>query len=54
MGTVSIASRAYGIPELVSSTPAEEFLFMPSDVNELISKIEKLISSSIKKELNVK
>ena len=53
MGTVPIASKAGGIPELISDTPAEEFLFTPGDVSELISKIEKLISISREEVTNI-
>jgi glycosyltransferase involved in cell wall biosynthesis len=45
-GTIPIASKVGGIPEIIKGTPAENFLFTPGDIDEFISKIEMLISLS--------
>jgi glycosyltransferase involved in cell wall biosynthesis len=45
-GTIPIASKAGGTPEIIKGTPAEDFLFTPGDIDEFISKIEMLISLS--------
>jgi len=46
IGTIPIASRVGGVPEVVEGTAAERFLFKPENVEEFISKIESLASLS--------
>jgi glycosyltransferase involved in cell wall biosynthesis len=46
IGTVPIASRVGGVPEVVEGAAAERFLFKPGNVEEFISKIESLVSLS--------
>jgi len=45
-GTIPIASRVGGIPEIVQGTYAEEMLFTPGNITELIDKIEVVLSLS--------
>jgi len=40
--TIPIAPKIGGIPEIIEGTPAEEFLFKPGDINDIISKLDKL------------
>jgi len=44
MGTMPVASRVGGVPEIVGGSPAEEYLFTPGDVNEFADKIEAILS----------
>jgi len=44
IGTIPIASKIGGIPEIVKGSLAEEYLFMPGDVNEFSDKMERLLS----------
>jgi glycosyltransferase involved in cell wall biosynthesis len=46
LGTIPIASRVGGVPEIIRGSPAEEYLFTPGDTNEFIDRIEKLLSQS--------
>jgi glycosyltransferase involved in cell wall biosynthesis len=46
MGTIPVAARVGGVPEIVEGSPAEEYLFTPSDVEEFVDKIESLLSQS--------
>jgi len=43
--TVPIASRVGGIPEIVSGTKAEHFLFEPNDVNSLVAILKNVIET---------
>jgi glycosyltransferase involved in cell wall biosynthesis len=43
-GTIPVASRVGGVPEIVEGTPAEEYMFTPGDVEELLDRVEKLVS----------
>jgi glycosyltransferase involved in cell wall biosynthesis len=43
-GTIPVASRVGGVPEIVEGTPAEEYMFTPGDTGELLDRVEKLIS----------
>jgi glycosyltransferase involved in cell wall biosynthesis len=43
-GTIPIAARTGGVPEIVSGTPAEHFLFKPGDAEEFLDKIRELAS----------
>ena len=45
-GTIPIASKVGGIPEIVKGTYAEKFLFTPGNVNELIGRMEEVLSLS--------
>lgn len=47
LGTIPIASKVGGIPEIVEGTAAERFLFQLDDIKDFISKIERLASLSI-------
>jgi len=42
-GTIPVASRVGGVPEIIKGSPAEEYLFTPGDTNEFIDRIEKLL-----------
>ena len=44
IGTIPIASRVGGIPEIIKGSPAEEYLFTFGDINEFIDRIEMLLS----------
>ena len=44
MGTIPVASRVGGVPEIVEGTPAEEYMFTPGDAGELLDRVEKLVS----------
>jgi glycosyltransferase involved in cell wall biosynthesis len=46
MGTIPVAARVGGVPEIVEGSQAEEYLFTPSDVEEFVNKIESLLSQS--------
>jgi glycosyltransferase involved in cell wall biosynthesis len=43
-GTVPVASRVGGVPEIVEGTPAEEYLFAPGSAEELAERVEALAS----------
>ncbi|MHA1834565.1 MAG: glycosyltransferase family 4 protein [Candidatus Baldrarchaeia archaeon] len=45
-GTIPVASKVGGIPEIVQGTYAEKILFEPENVSELSKKIEKILSLS--------
>jgi glycosyltransferase involved in cell wall biosynthesis len=44
LGTVPVASRVGGVPEVVEGTPAEEYLFAPGSAEELAEKVKALAS----------
>jgi len=44
LGTVPVASRVGGVPEIVEGTPAEEYLFAPGSAEELAERVEALAS----------
>ena len=46
VGTIPIASRVGGIPEIIKGSSAEEYLFTPGNVNELIDRIERIAAFS--------
>jgi len=46
MGTIPIAARTGGVPEVVAGSPAENYLFTPGDANELMDKIEAVLTQS--------
>jgi glycosyltransferase involved in cell wall biosynthesis len=43
-GTIPVASRVGGVPEIVEGIPAEEYMFTPGDAGELLDRVEKLVS----------
>jgi glycosyltransferase involved in cell wall biosynthesis len=53
MGTLPIASRVGGVPEIVEGTCAEKTLFSPGDANAIVSSIQKVFSLSKEQLLNV-
>ncbi|CCC81985.1 glycosyltransferase (type1) [Thermoproteus tenax Kra 1] len=52
-GTLPIASRVGGVPEIVEGTFAERLLFEPGDVDGLVDRMETVLSMSRKKILDV-
>jgi glycosyltransferase involved in cell wall biosynthesis len=46
MGTIPIAARVGGVPEVVVGSPAEDYLFTPGDADEFMDKIETILSQS--------
>ena len=46
MGTIPIAARTGGVPEVVVGSPAEDYLFTPGDANEFMDKIEAILTQS--------
>jgi len=46
MGTIPIAARTGGVPEVVVGSPAENYLFTPGDANEFMDKIEAILTQS--------
>jgi glycosyltransferase involved in cell wall biosynthesis len=46
LGTIPIASRIGGIPEILEETPAEKYMFVHGEVGELVEKIEDIMSLS--------
>ena len=45
-GTLPIASRVGGVPEIVQGTYAEKMMFTPGDVEESVRRIEEVLSLS--------
>ena len=43
-GSIPIAARVGGVPEIVGETYTERFLFRPGSVEEFVSRIEEVIS----------
>jgi len=43
LGTIPVASRVGGVPEIVEGTYAEKLLFRPGDVEDFIEKIENVL-----------
>jgi len=44
LSTISIASKVGDIPEITIDTSAENFLFVPGNIDELINKIKMVMS----------
>jgi glycosyltransferase involved in cell wall biosynthesis len=42
LGTIPIASKVGGVPEIVRSSPAKDFLFKPGDTYDFIEKLKAL------------
>ncbi|MGB9828204.1 MAG: glycosyltransferase family 4 protein [Thermosphaera sp.] len=53
LGTIPIASRTGGIPEILEGTPAEKYMFTPGEAGELAGKIEEVSSLSPEELLDV-
>jgi glycosyltransferase involved in cell wall biosynthesis len=52
-GTIPIASRVGGIPEIVEGTYADYLTFMPGDPEEIVGKIEKVLSLPQSRLINI-
>jgi glycosyltransferase involved in cell wall biosynthesis len=52
-GTIPIASRVGGIPEIVQGTYTERMLFTPGDADELADKMEEVLSLSKEQLINI-
>jgi len=52
-GTIPIASKTGGIPEIVRGTYAEKMLFTPGDAEELTDKMEAVLSLSEEQLINI-
>ncbi len=46
VGTLPIASRVGGVPEILRGTPAEGLMFSPGDVDGLVDRMEQVLSMS--------
>jgi glycosyltransferase involved in cell wall biosynthesis len=53
MGTLPIASRVGGIPEIVGGTPAEKMLFEVGDVDDFVDKMESVLAMSNKQIIDI-
>jgi glycosyltransferase involved in cell wall biosynthesis len=53
LGTIPVASRVGGVPEIVGDCPAKKFLFKPEDVNDLIEKLMILALQSKERVLDL-
>ncbi|MEM1510937.1 MAG: glycosyltransferase family 4 protein [Thermofilaceae archaeon] len=53
MGTIPIASKVGGVPEIVGETYAEKMLFEPGNVEELLNKMESVLTMSSEQIANV-
>jgi glycosyltransferase involved in cell wall biosynthesis len=53
LGTIPIASKVGGIPEILSKTPVEQFIFSPNNIEEFADRIEKLLSMSREEITNI-
>jgi len=47
-GTVPIAARVGGVPEILSGTGAERFMFRAGDAEDLVGRVEELIGLGVK------
>jgi glycosyltransferase involved in cell wall biosynthesis len=43
-GTIPIAARVGGVPEITKGTPAEHYTFTPGDVDDMVDKIDTLLA----------
>jgi glycosyltransferase involved in cell wall biosynthesis len=43
-GTIPIAARVGGVPEITKGTPAEHYIFTPGDVDDMVDKIDTLLA----------
>jgi glycosyltransferase involved in cell wall biosynthesis len=46
MGTIPIAARTGGVPEVIVGSSAEDYLFTPGDANEFMDKIKAVLTQS--------
>jgi glycosyltransferase involved in cell wall biosynthesis len=46
MGTIPIATKVGGVPEIVKESPSEEYLFTPGNIDEFVDRIERLLTLS--------
>jgi len=46
VGTPPIASRVGGVLEIVESSPAENYLFSPENIQELLDRVERIVTLS--------
>lgn len=53
MGTLPIASRVGGVPEIVEGTFAENYMFTPNDADELAKRMECVLSMSVEQLTNI-
>jgi glycosyltransferase involved in cell wall biosynthesis len=53
LGTIPIASKVGGVPEIIGDCPAKKFLFKPGDANDLIEKLEILALQSKERVLDL-
>jgi glycosyltransferase involved in cell wall biosynthesis len=53
LGTIPVASRVGGVPEIIGDCPAKKFLFKPEDVNDLIEKLMILALQSKERVLDL-
>jgi len=53
LGTIPIASKVGGIPEITKDTSAENFLFVPGNIDELINKIKMMMSQPQEKIISI-
>jgi glycosyltransferase involved in cell wall biosynthesis len=53
MGTIPVAARVGGVPEIVRSSPAEGYLFTPGNVEEFVDKIESVLAMSDKQVVDI-
>jgi glycogen synthase len=44
MGIIPIAARVGGVPEMIKGTLAEDYLFSSGNIDEIIGKVEALLS----------
>jgi len=52
-GTIPIASKVGGVPEIVGGTLAEKFMFKPGDVDGLIDRMEAVLAMSSSDVMNI-
>jgi glycosyltransferase involved in cell wall biosynthesis len=43
-GTIPVAARVGGVPEITKGTPAEHYTFTPGDVDDMVDKIDALLA----------
>jgi glycosyltransferase involved in cell wall biosynthesis len=53
MGTMPVAARVGGVPEIVRGSPAEGYLFTPGNVEEFVDKIESVLAMSDKQVVDI-
>jgi hypothetical protein len=53
LGTIPVASRVGGIPEIVEGTYADYLTFMPGGLEEIVGKIEKVLSLPQSRLINI-